>query len=199
MPSATESLADPPNNPMISKAVMAQFATLAVANRQGGAINSVVARFAGEGQALGVLNRTELLALLNEKVEAKKIKNADIARVLGLPSSRIPGLLRGERRIYFDEAVKLVEAFELEPAQLGAFLPHSVYRLVAAHVAECVGAEPGDELLDELAADLGAFSRFAADPQVRESIEQTETFLRAVRMRRQSEPANLSKIDRQTA
>lgn len=176
---------------------MGHFATLNVAPRQEVAINSVVARFASVPHPNYVLNRDELLARLNQKVEAKEIRNADIARATGLPSSRIPGLLRGDRRIYFDEAVKLVAAFELEPVLPVSLLPHAIYRLVASHVAECVGAEPDDEMLEELAADLGAFSRFVADPQVRESIDAAETFLRAMRLRPRSAPVGRSKTDRQ--
>lgn len=159
-------------------------------------MNFVVAGLLLQGHPDAVLNRDELLARLNQKVRSGEVRNADIARLLDLPSSRIPGLLRGERKIYFDEGVRLIEAFELEPSPGAEPLPHAILRLVVAHVAETLGAEASDELTDELAEDLAAFARLAADPQVRESEVAAGTALLAMRLRPRAAPASRSEIDR---
>lgn len=164
--------------------------------------NSVVELRVRGSHSYGVLNRDELLARLNAKVEAKEIRNVDIAKALGLPDSRIPALLRGERRIFYDEAVKLVEKFELEQAPLAQPLPPAVLRLVARHISSALdlSLEPDEPAMQELLADLQAFSRFVADPQVRASIESAEAFFRAMQLRRPTtSPANQPRTDPQPA
>jgi hypothetical protein len=118
-----------------------------------------------------VLGTDEILA----RLRAKKIRNVDIARALELPDSRVPAIFRKERRLTLEEGVRLVEAFGLEEAPLSP-LPPSILRLVALHIARSLGAETGpeDARMRELLADLEAFSRFVADPQVRESIAAAE-------------------------
>jgi hypothetical protein len=137
-----------------------------------------------------VLDRSELLTRLNEKIDAKQVRNVDVAKALDLPSSRIPELLRGERKLYYDEGVKLIEAFGLEPSPLGP-LPPATVRLVVRHLAEELGVplQEDDPRLREIVADLQAFARFVANPQVRESIAAAEHFFAAMKVRR-PEPAS---------
>jgi hypothetical protein len=123
-----------------------------------------------------VLDSKELLA----RLEAKKIRNVDIARVLGLPDSRVPEIRRGDRALKLDEGVKLVRAFGLEPFQAEGPLPQSVLRLIVRWVAARVPAQPNDEQVEAAAKALRAFSAFAADPKVRQSVEAAEGFFRAL-------------------
>lgn len=153
---------------------------------------SVVESRAERSQACAVLNRDELLARLNAKVEAKEIKNVAIARALGLPDSRIPSLLRGERRLYYDEGVKLAEEFELERELSPP--PPSIWRLFARHISTKLGLSfsSDDPQIQELASDLAAVARFAHDPQVQGSIEAAEGFLRGLDARREGPIADPS-------
>jgi plasmid maintenance system antidote protein VapI len=66
--------------------------------------------FGVECSAVGVqnapmLSANELLTTLRER----GVTNADIQRVLGLPSSRVSEMFTGKRRLQLDEAKKLVE------------------------------------------------------------------------------------------
>ena len=124
----------------------------------------------------------ELLAHL----APRRARNIDIARVLGLPDSRVPEIKRKDRALKLDEAVKLVQAFGLEQDQAALPLTDQVLRLVVRYVALEVGAQVGgdDPRLEELTADLRAFSAFVADPKVRRSVEASEGFFQAMRLRR---------------
>ena len=131
-----------------------------------------------------VLNSTQLLARLSDR----EIKNVEIARVLGIPESRVSEMRAGNRRIKLDEAVKLVQAFKLEGDGSAAAeitpLTTPVARLLVLHVATSVQAELTDEQVSELATDLRAFATFVADPQVRDSVQAADGFFQALRMRR---------------
>ena len=128
----------------------------------------------------------ELIAAL----EGKGISNTQIARALNIGNSRVTELKQGSRKLKHDEAVRLVERFGLESqsSQPAMPLPPAVIRLVAGHIANALGvdADPDSPQMQELVADLAAFSRFVADPQVRESIAAAEGFFRAMRLRRQA-------------
>jgi transcriptional regulator with XRE-family HTH domain len=131
-----------------------------------------------------VLTTKELLARLREK----GIKNADIARALGLTPSRVTEMYDGTRALKLDEAVKLAEAFELEPEQAPPVppLPGPVSQLIVQHIARELGRPLKQDApqLQELAEDLRAFSVFVTDPTVRESIDLAMTFFQALRLRR---------------
>lgn len=129
-----------------------------------------------------VLNSTQLLARLTDA----EIKNVEIARVLGIPESRVSEMRAGKRRIKLDEAVKLVEAFELEADQPATITPLTtpIARLLVLHVAQSLSVELQEDVLADLAADIRAFAIFAADPQVRDSLQAADGFLRALRVRR---------------
>jgi hypothetical protein len=162
-----------------------------------GFTQTVVDKVALTVQPSEVLNREQLLARLREKVATGEVRNVDIARALDLPDSRIPALLRGERRLFYDEAVRLVEAFALQPVLPP--VPDAVWRLVGRHIASRLGlpVEVDDPQMVELLADLQAFSRFVSDPQVRESIEAAQTFFRAMQLRPRVAPTDQSENDPQ--
>ena len=140
----------------------------------------------------------ELLA----RLKAKGVKNVEIARALDLPDSRVPEIKDKRRTLKLDEAVKLVRAFGLEQDQAALPLPPQVIRLLVRYVAMQIGAplEQDDPRLEELTADLRAFSAFVADPKVRRSIEAAEGFFEAMRLRRPiAEPEARQGTDPQNA
>jgi hypothetical protein len=131
-------------------------------------------------QANFVLDTDELLS----RLEARGIRNVDIARALGLPDSRVPEIKDKRRALKLDEGAKLVRAFGLEQGHKAAPLPESVVRLLVRHIAQALGANPTDTQLQELIADARAFALFVADPKVRSSLEAAEGFFQALRLRR---------------
>jgi hypothetical protein len=72
----------------------------------------VVDGFAAFRHATAMLGTQQLLATL----EARGVSQAEMARVLNLPSSRISEMYAGKRQIKLDEAKRLVEAFDLDDA-----------------------------------------------------------------------------------
>jgi hypothetical protein len=179
-PSALATVEVPPSLLMMSDAVIKTGITENRKSAQGDFANCVIYPFAAVGQIRNVLDTQELLRLLNER----KIPNGEIARALNLNPSRITELKKGERRLLLDEAVKLVQAFELEPAPQASPIPHSIMRLVVRHVADRLRCPLEEPLLEDVAEDLRAFSEFAASPRVRRSIDAAEAFFAAMRLRR---------------
>lgn len=173
-------MAGPPKSLMMSVALMGTVATPTVAPLQEQNTQSVVAPDLFPVHAGRVITRDQLLERLNAKVRGGEVRNVDIAHALGLPSSRIPALLRGDRRIYLDEATRLIEAFALEPGQ--APIPHQLLRLLARHLAARVDIPESE--IEELAKDLRAFFAFASNPEVRKTVELAEGFFAALRLRR---------------
>lgn len=169
---------------MISDAFIADLPTPSVGADAIAISDFVVADCLSAVHSGGVLTRDQLLERLNAKVDRKEIRNVDIARALGLPDSRIPALLRGERRIFFDEATRLVQAFELEQDPAAEPLRASILRLAVLHIARRLGLKVEEPALQELAEDLRAFSVFAANPKVRQSVEAAEGFFQALQLRR---------------
>lgn len=157
---------------------------------------SVVYENGTVGQPKGMLTTADLLSLLEER----QIRNKDIANALGVTPSRVTEIKKGERSIKLDEAVKLVAAFGLELPQGPpvAPVPVSVARLIVLYVAVELGLSPGrEERVEELAQDIRAFSEFAADPKVRSSVELSEAFFQAMRLRRpRPEPEAQRESDR---
>jgi hypothetical protein len=145
---------------------------------------SVIYRPERFNQLGGVLTTKELLARLRDR----KVKNADIARALSLTPSRVTEMFDGKRALKLDEAVKLSEAFDLEPEpspQVPA-LPGPVSQLIVQHIARELGRPLAQDApqLRELSEDLRAFSEFVTDPKVRESIDLAMAFFQAMRLRR---------------
>lgn len=129
-----------------------------------------------------VIDTDELL----RRLDAKGVRNIDIARALHLPDSRVPEIKRKERALKLDEAVKLVQAFGLEQDSAVVPLPPQILRLVAQYVATTLGVpqERIQERMADLTEDLRAFAEFVADPKVRRSVEAAEGFFRAMALRR---------------
>lgn len=138
--------------------------------------------YAADCNATGVMNTTQLLARLKD-VGAR---NVDMARVLGIPDSRIAEIRAGKRQVKLDEAAKLVEFYKLEEAGTITPLTTPIARLLVLHVANSVQADLPDEAIADLAADLRAFATFVSDPQVRDSVQAADGFLQALRIRRKA-------------
>jgi hypothetical protein len=133
-------------------------------------------------QSTPVMDTDELLLRLKER----RVRNVDIARVLGLPDSRVPEIRDKRRALKYDEGVKLVRAFELEQGQEAEPLPASIIRLSIQYVARRLGVPEArvEPQLADLTEDLRAFSLFVAEPKVRRSIAMAEGFFRAMLLRR---------------
>jgi transcriptional regulator with XRE-family HTH domain len=182
MPSADAKAVVPPNLSMMSDVVMDRtFAENAIYVKDkfaDCAIDNAMLLV----QAKAMLNTAELLA----RLDAKEIRNRDIARVLGINDSRVTEIKQGRRQVKLEEAAKLVEVFQLEPDSPASPLPPPILRLVILYVGMVLGVESGrvQRHLEELTEDLRAFSEFAADPKVRRSIDAAEGFFRAMLVRR---------------
>lgn len=127
-----------------------------------------------------MLSADELLTLLRER----GVKNAQIERVLKLPSSRVSELFKGERQLKLHEYKKLVEEFKVE--ETAPPLSEPIARLMVLYAAERLGTEmlPEDPQVGELAQEFAALSRFAADPDVRPSLDAFQAFLHGLRLGR---------------
>lgn len=128
-----------------------------------------------------MLRKSDLLAKLKER----KVPKAEMARALGVAPPRINEIYNNERKLEYDEGVKLLEAFKLDDS---ADDPISVpiARLAVLHLADELGIQldSEDARVQELAQDLHIFSRYAADPRVRESVEAVEAFFQGLRLGR---------------
>ena len=138
------------------------------------------------GHPVEVLTTVELIARLEER----GIRNADIARALGVSPSRVTEMKKGERAIKLDEAAKLVAEFGLESgsSQKVPPLPAPVAALIVQHVAKSLGSplEEGSSQLQALSEDLRAFAEYVSDPVVRERIDLAMAFFQAMRLRNPS-------------
>lgn len=159
---------------MISETVMPQSVTENRNGFQGLIPLSVIYPALALGHPKAVLDTKELL----ERIDARGIRNADIARVLDITPSRVTEIKKGERRLQLDEAAKLDRVFGLEPGPQP--LPPSVVRLVVRYIANELASETASpSRLEEIAEDVRAFGEFVADPKVRGSVEAAETFFQA--------------------
>jgi hypothetical protein len=170
---------------MISETVMAETYTekRKVCNRD--IQISVISPPEAFSQSVCVIDTKELLA----RLRTKGVINADIARALSIKPSAVTELFKeGGRKLKLDEAVTLVETFELEraPSPPGPPLPAPVSQLIVQHIALELGRPlPQDApQLQELAEDLRAFSEYVTDPKRRESLDLAEMFFEAMRIRR---------------
>ena len=153
--------------------------------------NSVVAGRVESVHALRVFTKAELLRALDAKVEDDETNFTRIGEAIGLPGSRVSEIFRAirdtdrkPRELTYDEGVRLIHAFELEPGPQASPLPPSILRLAVRHVARKLSAPAQDALIAELAEDLRAFSEYVSDPKVRQSVEAAEGFFQALQRRR---------------
>jgi len=129
-----------------------------------------------------MLGTQELL----ERLDARKIVRAEIARVINVAPARVTEMFKGARAIKLDEAKCLVEHYGLDDNDPITALSEPVSRLLVLHVARALKAQiaPEDQRVEVLAQDLRAFSRFASDRQDELSPDMATGFLRG----RQPEP-----------
>lgn len=168
-----------PKRAMMSEAVITQpYDNCRVAVNR--ATNCVVEAGYDSIKSEAVFDTDELLS----RLEQRGVRNIEIAKVLGLPDSRVPEIRRKARALKLDEAAKLVRAFGLEQDQEAQPLPLPILRLAVAHISRRLGVALREEQVADLAEDLRAFSVFAANPKVRGSIEAAEGFFQALQIRR---------------
>lgn len=137
---------------------------------------SVIDGYAAARNASSMLGTRELL----DEMAGRGISRADIARVLRLAPPRVTEMYKGERKVSLDEGKRLVEHYGLDDSGDVVPLSEPVSRLLVLHVAQALKASlsPADQRLEELAQDLRAFSRFAADHQEELSTDAASGFLR---------------------
>jgi len=125
-----------------------------------------------------MLGTDELLAKLKEA----GVRHVDMARALGLPTSRIAEMYSGKRGVRLDEGKALVEAFNLDEVRASPAVPpinEQTARLLVLHVANTLGVSlsPADPRVRELALDFQAFSKFARDHLPAPTPDATSGFL----------------------
>lgn len=150
----------------------------------------VIDGFAATRHPTVMLGTRELL----ERLDARKIVRAEIARVINVAPARVTEMFKGARAIKLDEAKRLVEHYGLDEDDPITALSEPVSRLLVLHVARALKAHvsPEDQRVEELAQDLRAFSRFASDRQDEVSSDMASGFLRG----RQPEPPRLRQASR---
>jgi hypothetical protein len=98
---------------------------------QEGDTNCVAEKVAAMRHDVQVIGHGELLEWLRAEREAERLSNADIQRLLKLPSSRVAEIFRGDRQIRLDEAKALVDHYRLEqPSGLNADILASILEAV---------------------------------------------------------------------
>jgi len=135
--------------------------------------NQVIATNDALTNTASVLTTRAILDLLSER----GVKRARIAEALGLPAPRITELYKGDRRLYHDEAVRLVSEFDLEAQRDPLTEPMS--RLMAIYAMQQLGVAtaPENRQALELAQDFREFARFAANPEYSGNPSALEAFL----------------------
>lgn len=165
---------------MISETVMSDSVTENRNAIQEAFTECVIYPLSRYGHLTSVMTTAELLARLEER----GVRNVDIAKALNVTPSRVTEIKKGDRAIKLDEAARLVRAFQLESDQQAQPLPLPILRLAVLHVARKIGAPLREEQIADLAADLRAFSIYAADPKARGSVQAAEGFFQALQLRR---------------
>lgn len=138
----------------------------------------------GLRQTRRVLGSKEILA----ELERRGVPKEDIAEAIGVHPSQVSRLYveKGKpRQLKHDEAVKLVEEFELEETPEGLPLHPAMLRFVVHHVAAKFGLplEPDDPRVRDVTADLAAFAVFVRDPDVKDLGDAALMYFRALRTR----------------
>lgn len=145
-------------------------------------------------QAAVMLSQGEIVALLEAKIALKEISQADVAEVLGVQPSRMTELFKHRKyQLRLDQAVKLVEAFQLESPRGRQVppVPAETLRLVVLYVAEELGVSllDNEALLEDLIADVRAFAEYVADSSRRDRLDLAEEFFRVMKVRRPTRQA----------
>jgi hypothetical protein len=182
--SASAKAVVPPNSLMISETSMPHIC----ANRKDGQepiAESVIYGPETPWHSKRMINTSELLEMLRQQ----GIPKGKIAKALGINPSRITDLFDRKRKLSLDEAVILMEAFDLEepqPAPVASPVPAQVTRLIVQYVAQELGCplEDNEALIEDLSQDVRAFSELVVDPRYRHNIEAAEAFFQAMRLRR---------------
>ena len=126
-----------------------------------------------------------------EILRTRKITQQQIADVLGITqpnANRLYAKVK-PRGLYHDEALTLIERFELQeppvPPAASAALNERVAELFVFHVADRLGLklDRQDERVPDIALDLKALAQLVADPQVSGSLEKIEGFLQGLAVR----------------
>jgi transcriptional regulator with XRE-family HTH domain len=128
---------------------------------------------------------------LLEALQERGVSQAEMARVLRLPSPRISEMYAGKRQIKLDEAKRLVDAFGLDDVQAAPPINEQTARLLVLHVANRLRLplSPDDDRVQELALDFQAFSKFARAHLPAPSPDATSGFLEGRRSDRALSPA----------
>ena len=124
-----------------------------------------------------IVNTRQLL----DELEERGVRNVDIAHALKLSQTRASEIRKGDRRLMFDEGMRLIEEFGLQ--EKSGQISSQVAVLAVAHIAGTLGMEIDGTRLSDLAGDLQALIAFAADPRV--SSDALEAFSRGLLVRRQ--------------
>ena len=136
----------------------------------------------GNVQLHPMLSAKEILDLALEQ-DGK----TNIGKVLGIPPPRVTELYKGERKLTADEAKKLIDRYNL----LEPYTPNeTVCRLLVLHCARQLSCEPPEASVAAIAKDLQAFLKFAANPDVKESL--AEGFLAGISIARRDTTPPLS-------
>lgn len=165
--------ATPPSRLKMSDAVAISAPSVIRKEKSTGLPNCDIATFGALGHNARVMDTRSILA----ELARRGVKKARIAETLGVQASRVTELYKGERRLDHDEAVKLVETFDLERAVPP--LTEPIARLLVLHVANelRVPIDPEAPQVQELALDFRAFSEYAAHPARMAEIARLEAFL----------------------
>ncbi len=141
----------------------------------GKATISVVDELSSPLHSVYMFSTAELLDELRER----GVRQADMARALDLPTSRIAEMYSGKRGVRLDEAKTLVEAFGLDEGPQVPPISEQTARLLILHVANTLGQplSPEDDRVQELALDFQAFSKFARAHLPAPSPDATSGFL----------------------
>jgi hypothetical protein len=149
-----------------------------------------------------VLSQQQILSALEER----GVRPVEIQRVLELPSSRVAEMQRAvgivrtpgkSRRMSLDEAITLVEAFDLEgERELRDPLPIPIAGLAVDYVADALGVPVPDDLRNTVAADISALAALAGEPSAREAVAGLRMFLDGLAIRRKPPAEQRSRTPR---
>lgn len=92
--------------------------------------------------AVGMIGHTELLNWLHAERDAERLTNADLQKLLELPSSRVADIFSGKRKVSLNEAKAIVEHYKLEeaaPITVPARIPTAAITIVLEELLQSAG------------------------------------------------------------